>query len=347
MRLIMIHRYLGLLLSIIVCVVSLSGTLLLWKKEFLWLDFVDARQSIDTTALAKAITRIETRYPVNDVVFIQLYSEDLSLHKVYLRNRHYAWHNQQGQQLEVWSGNGRFESWLLDVHHRFLLGNSVGLQIAGFSGLLLMALLVIGLCIWWSRRRTLRLGLLPNSMKRGVLMRSHGNIGAVFSWPIFMLGLTGVILVYPSQSSFVLVNAFGDDAPPVKQLESFDVSNGLPDWQSAITSVYKRFPGAQIRSVSPSTYKQPMASQKASLSIGFQQAGGWHRLGQSSITYRHNGQLIIKDELQQPRLKRVFDFSYPLHTAKLGLFYKCCLTLVGLAMLLLSLLGLMSYAKRV
>jgi uncharacterized iron-regulated membrane protein len=44
--------------------------------------------------------------------------------------------------------------------------------------------------------------------------------------------------------------------------------------------------------------------------------------------------------------KRIFGFSYPLHTAKLGLVYRLFSTLVGLGLALLSLLGLVSYLKR-
>lgn len=339
MQLKIIHRYLGLALSVVMLVISITGTMLLWKKEYLWLDISDARQTLDTTLLASAIDKIESSYAVGDVVFIQLYSEDLSIHKVFLSGRRYAWHNQRGELLEQWSSNGRFEDWLLDLHHRFLLGNAVGLQIAGFGGLLLMPLLLIGLTIWWSRRKTIRLGLLPRTMQRASLMRSHGNIGAVFFLPILMLAVTGVVLVYPSESRFILINGFGDDTPPVVEHQSYDISNGLPGWQNAIGQAYQRFPGAQIRSVTPSSVKNQ------SRTVSFQQAQGWHRLGRSSLTFNVSGQLTVKDELQQPLAKRVFGFSYPLHTAKLGLLYKIAITLVGLAFALLGVFGFLSYLK--
>jgi uncharacterized iron-regulated membrane protein len=340
MKLKAIHRYLGLSLSLIMLVISITGTLLLWKKEFLWLDIDDARQVVDVSLLPNAIENIESQYAADELSFIQLHSEDLAVHKVFLSGRRYAWHNQNGKQLQVWSSNDRFEDWLLDLHHRFLLGNNIGLQIAGFGGLLLMPLLILGLLIWWSRRRALRLGLLPKSMLRGDVMRSHGNIGAVFLIPIFLLSLTGVILVYPSESRTLLVNGFGDDTPPVVQEMTYDASQGYPDWKTLIIKVYKRFPGAKIRSITPDT------SKNLSRTVAFQQTEGWHRLGRSSMKYRLEGQLIIKDELQQPLQKRVFGFSYPIHTAKLGLLYKLGLSIVGLAFTLLCFLGLVSFLKR-
>ncbi len=340
MKLQLIHRYLGLTLSIVMLVISVTGTLLLWKKEFLWLDLPDARQGVDVSLIVEAVRVIESSYPADDVVFIQLYSEDLSIHKVFLKGRRYAWHNQRGQMLEQWSSNGRSEDWLLDLHHRFLLGNSVGLQIAGFGGLLLMPLLVVGLIIWWPRRPTFRQGLLPKTMSRGSLMRSHGNIGALFLLPVFMLALTGVILVYPSESRLVLLNGFGEATPDLVQVEHYDAPNALPEWQTMVDAVYLRFPNSTIRSFSPHS------SERTSRSVAFQQADGWHRLGLSSMEYHSDGRLIVKNEVQQPMANRAFSFSYPLHTAKLGLLYKLGMTGVGLAFALLCAFGLVSYLKR-
>ena len=57
-------------------------------------------------------------------------------------------------------------------------------------------------------------------------------------------------------------------------------------------------------------------------------------------------EIIIIDELKQAIAKRVFGFSYPLHTAKLGMFYRLLVTLVGIAFALMSIFGLVSYLKR-
>ncbi|MBL4672334.1 MAG: PepSY domain-containing protein, partial [Arenicella sp.] len=152
------HRYIGLLLCLIMLSISITGVILVWKKEYLWLSVDGARQVADPNMLAKAIENIEASYDDGEVTFIQLYSEDLSIHKVFLSDRRYAWHNQRGDKVQVWSGNQRWEDFFLDLHHRFLLGNKIGLNIAGFGGLLALPLLVLGFILWWPRRRLLSLG---------------------------------------------------------------------------------------------------------------------------------------------------------------------------------------------
>jgi uncharacterized iron-regulated membrane protein len=334
------HRYIGLLLCLVMLSISITGVILVWKKEYLWLSVDGARQTVDPGLLAKAIENIESSYSNGEVTFIQLYSEDLSIHKVFLTDRRYAWHDQRGEKIQVWSGNQRWEDFFLDLHHRFLLGNTIGLNIAGFGGLLALPLLALGLVLWWPRRRTLALGIRPKSLKRGALMVSHANIGAIFFLPILLLTITGVILVYPQESKVVLLESIGADGPAIIDNTVFDARNGLPSWSVAIEIARREFPESRIRSVQPSSVR----SEKKSVNV--QQKEGWHRLGRSSLTFYANGELKIQDELAQLKAKRILGFSYPLHTAKLGLAYRIFITLVGLGFTFLSLLGLITYLKR-
>jgi uncharacterized iron-regulated membrane protein len=336
----LLHRYIGLLLCLIMLSISLTGVILVWKKEYLWLSVGGAREVLDTGFLASAIDRIENSYATDEVTFIQLYSEDLSIHKVFLTERRYAWHNQRGDKIQVWSGNQRWEDFFLDLHHRFLLGNTIGLNIAGFGGLLALPLLIIGLILWWPRRKLLSLGIKPKSFQRSALMISHANIGAIVSVPILVLTITGVILVYPVESRFVLLESIGADPPAISDRLDYDASDGLPTWSAAIQMAAQKFPQSDIRSVQPSSTK----SNKKSVNV--QQEDGWHRLGRSSLTFHANGDLIIEDELAQSMAKRIFGFSYPLHTARLGLVYRIFVSLIGLGFAFLSLLGLLSYLKR-
>jgi uncharacterized iron-regulated membrane protein len=334
------HRYIGLLLCLIMISISITGVILVWKKEYLWLSVDGAREPVNTNLLAEAIKKIESSYDGGEVIFIQLYSEDLSIHKVFLTERRYAWHNQHGDKVQVWSGNQRLEDWFLDLHHRFLLGNAVGLNVAGFGGLLTLPLLVLGLVLWWPKRRTLSLGIRPTSLRRGTLIVSHANIGAIFCLPILLLTVTGVILVYPQESKTLLLESVGANGPAAVDSSRFDECCGLPTWSQAIEVARRKFPESRIRSVQPSSVK----SDKRSVNV--QQKEGWHRLGRSSLTFYASGKLKIQDELAQSIAKRILGFSYPVHSAKLGLSYRIFITLVGLGFAFLSLLGLSSYLKR-
>lgn len=335
------HRYLGLVLSLIILSISFTGVILVWKKEYLWLTVEGARETIDTSLLASAIDNIEARYAQDEVIFIQLYSEDLTIHKVFLKDQRYAWHNQHGNKIQEWSGNQRWEDLFLNLHRRFLLGNTIGSNIVGLGGLLILPLIVLGFLIWWPRRNLFSLrSLLKPSFKRKGVLPSHGDIGAVFVLPILVLVFTGVILVYPVESRIVLLESFGQGGPAATKTESFDVDGGFPTWASLIQIARQKFPESSIRSV------QPSSTTSAKRAVNLQQKQGWHRLGRTSLKFHANGTLVIKDELAQSTARRALSLTYPLHTAKLGLFYRIVVTLVGIVFFLLCVLGLVSYLKR-
>jgi uncharacterized iron-regulated membrane protein len=225
MKLGTVHRWLGLALCAGMLIISATGTLLLWKKEYLWLTIPQARESISehSEVLAKAVETIVSSYAVDQVLSIQVHSQGLALHKVYLPKQHYAWHDQQGNKLQEWSGQQKPEGFLLDLHHRLLLGNKVGLNIVGFSGLLLLLLLSLGLILWWPRRKSLLHGLLPRSKSRSDWLRSHANIGAVTLLPLMPIIVSGIVLIYPIESRDLLL---GDHkkAQSTNQVDAFQLA---------------------------------------------------------------------------------------------------------------------------
>jgi len=363
-----LHRYLGLCLSIIFLIISVTGVMLLWKKEYLWLSVDGSKEVIAPHELPNAIKAIEDHYADNEVLFMQLYSEDLSIHKVFLSDRRYAWHTQHGEFIQQWKARERFEDLILDLHHRFLLGNKVGLNIAGFGGLLGLLLIVLGVSIWWRRRHTLSKGFMllhifsreffvSGKGIRARLIVSHGNLGAVFAVPFIVLITTGVILVYPVESRWLILESTGlkgeaniektsiselSQTNVVSEIEHVD--GGLVSWHDMIAIARERFPNSRIRSVQPARIGEADAIAKRVVSL--QQERGWHRLGRTSMKFFVDGRIEIRDELKQAMASRVFGFSYPLHTAKLGLLYKVFLSIVGLALTLVCLFGASSYLKK-
>jgi uncharacterized iron-regulated membrane protein len=139
-----LHAWDGALLALLLFMSSVTGTLLLWKPEYLELTIPAARADFDPTpeALAPPIEKIEAQLDPNEIVRIQLPTRDLAVAKVTMFDTHYAYVDTQGNIVDEWFLNERWEEWLYDLHHRLLLGNA-GLTIIGFVGMtmLLVALL--------------------------------------------------------------------------------------------------------------------------------------------------------------------------------------------------------------
>ena len=337
------HRWVGLLLCLSIFIISLSGVLLLWKKEYLWLSFEQARQDqVEDSALqARSIENIIRHYQKNEVRSIQLNSEGLSLHKVFLTEKRYAWHDSSGNKLEVWKGNERIEDFLLDLHHRFLLGNTIGLNIAGFSGLLLLPLMLVGLWLWWPRRKVMRFGLLPKKLDRSALMRRHSNLGATAILPIFALAISGVILVYPDQSRQVLLTPFVTKSDYEQQIDRLS-GKQYAHWQSVLERVNNLYPLSKVRWVSPPSEDYP------NMIVGVQQHSAWNTTGQTAVYFDSKSGIMDgnANALLNSTLERVYNFSYPLHTGKLGLWYRLIMSLFGAILCAMTVFGFISYLKR-
>jgi uncharacterized iron-regulated membrane protein len=319
--------------------ISLTGCLLIWKPEYLWLTIYQARetQNHESGFLVDAIESIEKHHPSGSIKLIQIFSENLALHKVFLSNQQYAWHDQRGDLVQQWGSKQRIEDWLLDLHHRFLLNNTIGLNIAGFSGLLIIPLISIGLCIWWPRRRFLNIGVIPNSVRHTSLVRSHGNLGFLSIIPILIVSISGVILIYPTQSRDLLL-------PKAKpNLMASSVESHAPpitSWSDRLSTASSLYPQSRIRWVSPATQKYP------NFSVGLEQQQTWNPMGNTTLSFINGALTSNQNALTRSTAVRVMDFTLPLHTGKLGLWYRLLLTLFGLSLGSVSVLGLASYIWR-
>lgn len=335
-----VHRWLGLVLSSLLLVISVTGVLLVWKPEYLRLSVPGADEplQVERQQLAAAIDNILLRHTPGSVRLIQIHPNDVSLHKVLLSDKRYAWHNQQGELIEIWHSNQRLEDWLLDLHHRFLLGNKIGLNMAGFSGLLLFALVGVGLVLWWPRRRLLKLGFLPRGQQRGRFMRAHSNIGGVSVLPFLIIAVSGVILVYPVESAKVLL------PPPASTPQHLTPlvreGNAAATTLDQLNLAVSHYPASRLRWYRPATPEYPQ------IIVGLQQPHGFNRVGNSSVTFADGYATETANALAQPQAKRLFDFMFPLHTGMLPLWYRLLLTLFGAALAVVVAFGVWSWSKR-
>jgi len=300
-----IHRYLGLVLSLIVLIISVTGVMLVWKREYLWVTVPEARE---------------------------LRSEDVELSNVVaVIQKSYS-----ADELE----NERFEDWLLDLHHRLLLGNAAGLNMVGFTGLLLLPMMVIGLLIWWPWRKSFRLNLVPATGRAGDIKKGHFETGVSIIAPVMMIVITGIILVYPSESRWLFRDGFSEALPPKTTVtESFNLPEKV-SWKRAFDVAEVLFPEGKLHWVS---FARPGSSR---FSIGVQEAGSWNRMGSSSVSFDNSGAATVKRQDEQSIGEQGLSFAYPLHAGKLPTMYRLFISGTGLLLMWLCFLGLLSSLKR-
>ena len=341
-----LHAWGGLTLGLLLLLSSVTGTLLVWKEDYVRLTTPEARVDYtpDPESLARIAQAIEQQFENNDVLNIQFATSEFPLSKVTLYDTNYAYVDVTGNVVDEWHMNDRFEEWLYDLHHRLLL-EDLGLTIAGLAAIALLILVLLGVVTFVPLRSQFGKGVLPASLNRRDLITSHRNLGLLVALPLLLTLMTGVILAFPFEVEDMLLDELRrtQEYSDAMVVGIDDINGeGTGDWLPAMKRTLAVFPGAVIRSANVPT------GFSIHRIIGVQQPGSWNRTG-LSLTYIDwtEGYMDLRIDAQNfPLIERVVDNAYPLHTGKTGsLFYKIWLTLIGFSVAALSLIGITSYIK--
>jgi uncharacterized iron-regulated membrane protein len=341
-----VHGWGGALLALLVLSSSSTGTLLVWKQEYLWLTIPEARAAFDPSpeALAFIVEKIEAQFDPDEILQVQLATRDFALTKVTMFDTRYAYVDSQGYVVAEWFLNDRWEEWLYDLHHRLLLGN-LGLSIVGFAAMAMLLLVIAGIITFWPLRSGFRFGFRLSSTARQHLLSTHRTVGIIEALPFCLTLATGIILAFPTQTEDLLLE-------PVRMTQEYsdalslnvdNISGGdSGQWLPAMRRALATFPAGEIRSVQ-------VANDASSYRIiGVKQPSEWHPDGLSRVYVEAaGGYMDVRfDATTLPLIERTYNTVYPLHTGKLdNLAYKLLLTLSGLLIAFLSTLGLVAFIK--
>lgn len=341
-----VHAWGGLTLALLLMLSSVTGTLLVWKEDYIKLITPAARVDFTPTpaTLAPIAAAVEAQFDNNDVLNIQFATTEFPLTKVTLYDTNYAYLDVDGNVVDAWHMNERFEEWLYDLHHRLLL-DDLGLTIVGLAAIALVILVILGVITFVPLRRHFSKGILPHSFTRFGLINSHRNIGIVVALPLLLTLITGITLAFP----FQVEDMFLDEVRSTQEYSDAMVvgidditGEGTGDWLPALERSLAVFPGGVIRSATvPSGFSLHRV-------IGVQQPGDWNRTGTSHVYIDSElGYMDLRIDSQGfPAIEKAYNAGYPLHTGKTGsLLYKLFLTLVGIAVFCLSFMGFTSFIK--
>lgn len=333
------HSVAGAALSLLLVVIGLTGALLVFKDDYLRLTAPEARQTVDLSpealgAVTEAAEDALGRDALRALVFA---TPKLGLHKAYLTEGRSAYLDAEGRVLDIWDANGRFEDWLFDLHHRLLSG-SVGRYVAGFAGLAATVLVMAGLIAYWPARRAWRRGVLPRSSARVELQAAHRNLGVISAAAILVLAATGGALSFP-QTARGLFDAVS--ARPVSSPRA-PVTGADVDWTRAMIVASEAFPDAAPRMAL-------WGGPDRAPSLRLRQPSEWHPNGRTVVIFdgRTAAAAAIVDGQARPAGRRAWNTVYPVHAAHVGgRVYDVIVALTGVAMTLLGVFGLVSFAQR-
>lgn len=332
-----IHAWVGALLSLILIIVGLTGAALVFKGDYLRATIPEAAAKVAPTpqALGAAADVIEHIHH-GELRYLIFAGPNLGVHQAVFTENRTAYAAADGRIVTEWTGTGRPEVWLYELHH-FLLAGDKGMRVVGLSGLVAVFLALTGLIVWapWWKRTSLRVW--PRSARRPDLIAAHRNIGLVFAIPIIVFCLTGSGLIFYQTTQALLVKWLPGAVPE----EFFPPTDlGEIDWPKALTAAQAEFPDAQIRvALWPEGPWAPAV-------VRLKQPGEWTPDGRTTVlidpsTSRVTG---VVDPQKLGRGLRLNNALYPVHVAAVGGRIVDGITaLSGLALAAMGALGLWAF----
>jgi uncharacterized iron-regulated membrane protein len=340
-----VHAWGGATLALLMLLVSFTGALLVWRLDYVRLVIPEARVEYQPTveSLAAITQSVEAHFGADNLRQIDYPTTVFPLARVTLSESRYAYADVHGKVVAQWTGNGRWEELLYDLHHRLLLEN-LGLTIVGYAALGMIVLLLAGVFTFWPMRRGFSAGFWPKGAAVRHLRSAHRNIGIVVALPLLLSLVTGVILAFPEQTQRLLLEPLRPENYGESFGEHLDAISGpgTGDWLPALQRASKAFPGAAIRSA------QFANSQSDTRIIGLQQPGELSPQGLNKVYIEaREGYMDVRiDNQSLPFHERAFNAAYPLHTARFdNLGYKLLMTASGLLVAFISVLGLLGFVK--
>ncbi len=329
----LLHRWLGLLVSLVVIAVALSGGILIFHDSILrtaWPVLAQPLQPGQERAYPAVLSRLEQSFRDPGIQFIRFPDRGMNAFHLWLRDGSEALvHPTTGDPISLWTWDETLTGVLFELHANLLAGES-GEQVNGYLGLLVLGFVLSGLVLWWPQRGTFRL--------RFAMPRAMSPAG------ILLFVITGVTMVFYGPIKFA-VTTFLDSTPPmvpVAKVEPMD--RPVQPWAAILETAAMTLPEGKLISFRP---PQP---DNAVLRIRKRMPGEWHPYGRSFIlVHPYTGEVLQTiDARQQQFGMRLFEKAYPLHASKVGgapyTFLAIC---TSGALIVLGVFGCLSYGLRI
>jgi uncharacterized iron-regulated membrane protein len=339
-----VHAWAGVGLCLILAMLGLSGTLLVFKDDWLRMVFAPALTGAHQPALSLGaqLEAIEAAHAADGLRHVVLASEGFALHRLGFADGGGAYVDAQGVVIDRWSAGGRPEEWLFELHHRLLAGET-GEMIAGIAGLAAAVMVLTGVMIWWPAARSFGARVWPRSGRRRDLLAHHRDLGVMMALPILVLAVTGASMVFSDQARAVLGWATASGSPDPAGTPPTPIGPGDTSWPAVIAAAQDRFADATPRiAIWPAAPDRPAV-------LRLRQPAEWHPNGRTSLSIDPaSGRIVASvDALALGAGDRMFNALYPVHAAKVGdRIIDGLWAAAGLGMTSLALLGAWAFVRK-
>jgi uncharacterized iron-regulated membrane protein len=348
-----VHLWLGILLSLYVIVISLSGAMLVFEEELRAAALPAVRFDASRVASIPAvIAKTHQLYPTSNLTYISVPTKTTPRWGLFLEDKNGKTRTvfADANTGEAKAGSPRlFVDWVLDLHVYLLMGRT-GFIVNCLAGIGLFVLAITGAILWWPGLKLWRRGL--GVSLRGRWRRVNYDLhSAIGFWTLFLVswwGFTAICFLFPTQVTAV-VNAVS----PLKGMKEPIAPKPSPSPAGIAPAV------ASIETI---LQQQPRLSPGTLTGISLPETSGGNvilyidRAQPGDFSHRdidtfdgHTGKLLTLWHYgeKQSLGDWLVWLVYPLHFGTLwGMPIKILWCLLGVALAVLSVTGVLMYWNR-
>lgn len=334
-----LHLWVGLTVGLVFAVIGLSGSALVFHDELLRLQhpvLSGGAPRVDPAVLGSIVERESAR----GLTAVQFPSEAMpNWMGFYADGRRAHFSMDDGRVLLERSTGTDPLLWLHELHTHLLAGEA-GEEVAGAVGLVSLALVFVGLYLWWPKRGRM---LAQLRVYRGPPVRRwltwHRSSGVVLLPLVVLSTLTGVGMVYHAAARDLLTGLFGGS-----DLPATPVASAAPvDWARVLAAAQGAIEDAEVKRLAVP------AKDAGIVQFRLRQPAEWHPTGRTTAAIEANGAAVLQTyaAAEQPLGSRASDSIYPLHIGIVGGLPMRWLTFVtGLLPAFLLVTGFLFWRRR-
>lgn len=340
----------GLILGMAFMLTAISGTILVYRPEIISLS-LDAKtpdyKKIGEEDAVKAITELTGP----DINFIDFPMKDAPWYRVWTWNGTISYYDPTTlKKMPVKYHMTEIMIFLSDLHIHFL-GGHLGEQILGYTGIILIFMIMSGIWIWWPFRRGFTFKeMIPFNFKRKTSLKSHRSFGIINALVMFIVTLTGVALVFYAPSQKIVSTFLGEkvsqedlDLRYKKAIKTLPTSVKIANLEDFTRYYFKNIPEGDL-----ARFYMPKPETPTIARIRFRYPESMSPFGASFLFADLEKQKIVRfeDYRHAPEYYHVSRTYYALHSGKTGgIIYKFLVALSGFALALLCITGFNAWYK--
>lgn len=312
-----LHRYLGLYVGALIVLVSVTGSVLVFRAEIdAWLhpEMLRVEPADEHVSIDRVAARVHDAFPDDEVRLIRLPQVPDEPYKVWLTkavDERVFVDPGDGALLGHWDATQTLTGTLFKLHTDLFAGTT-GIWVVGLSGLVLVLLCVSGMVLWWPGVRRWWIAVTVKWKRFNYDLHRAGGFWTLLF--VLLIALTGSGLVFYSTAGQLLHWMTGTTmrtAPPPT----------VSATETAPVPLREVFQAAQdtLPDATPTFLYRPQSPQDPVL-VRFRMTGELHPNGRSFVyVHPYAGTILQVDRaVEGPLGARLQHALYPLHIGSFG-----------------------------